>query len=235
MKPKWFLAMKQLFLDAEGELSEEEKKKKEEEEKEKSKDAEGSVEERLSKIETVLAKLVKTDEEVHAEKDKKAKDARDAEEEEKKEKKKDDEEEEVKDCFGKSKDAAPIFQEVLYRSSILAPNLSLPTHDSVEKLNKKQFNDACCLIKRKSLDAAYSTEDGKAAINPLVAGKTVDFLTADCTTVDFVFVGASEIIKAAKGDRVKTTVHDFGRATTVASINQKNREFWAARNNGGKN
>jgi len=169
-----------------------------------------------------------------AETDKRSKDKRAKDEEETEREKKERKEKETKDSAYMSKDAAPVFQEILYRSSILAPSLSRPTHDSIKDMKKKTFDEACCLLKRKSLDAAWSTADGKAAILPFLMGKqSVDFFTADCATCDLAFVGASEVLKkSGTNDRVTHGVHDFGRHTTVSDINKKNADFWA--NRGGK-
>lgn len=199
-------------------------------------DEEGSVESRLSKIEDTLSELVKTDKEVHSGKDKKGKDAafegKETPEEEEEEKKK--KESEAKDAAFMAKDAAPVLQEVLYRSSILAPDLTHPTTDAAKVPNRKTFDEACCLIKRKSLDAAFRTEDGKRAVEPFLRGATPDFFTADCAAVDAAFVGASEVMKALSAkDRAQHKTADFMRGgISVADINKTNAAFWTARKEG---
>lgn len=199
---------------------------------------------RLEKAVSGLAKIVKDaafegkeseeeESEEEKEKKKKASDkrAKDAEEEEKEK-----EEEKAKDCAAKdaaymAKDAAPVMQEILYRSSILAPDLSRPTMDAVKIMDRKTFNDTCCLIKRKSLDSATRTEDGKKAVEAFTKG--ADVFTADCAMIDTAFIGASEIMKHKNtSDGVKRTVKDFGGARTVAEINKQNAEFWAPKQGG---
>lgn len=139
------------------------------------------------------------------------------------------EDEETKDCdFGKSKDAAPVLQELLYRASILAPDLKPLTADSAK--SRKTFDEMCCLHKRKSLDAAARTEDGKAAITPFTRGSLPDFFTADCATVDSAFVGASELMKAKSTMRVEHKTSDFFKGgISAAEINKSNAAYWAAR------
>ncbi len=216
--------VRSLFKDA-AEEAEEKKEKKEEEEEEKGKK---SMDARLSKIEDAVNGLLE---------EKKAKDARDAEAEEKKKKEEEEKEKESKDwgpgCKEGSKDAAPAFQEILYRSSILAPGLKRPTADSIATMDAEAFKKASCSVKRLSLDAAYKTEEGKKAIDPFLNGKMVNFMDCDCSTVDLAFVGASEVMKQSGANRrINVNVKDFGGTVKVADINKQNREFWASRNGG---
>ena len=191
------------------------------------KDASLTVDQRLDKIEGSVASLVKmfkdaVEEEEEEAAKKKKKETEDAEEEEEKDK-----------PFGKSKDAAPILQEVMYRSSILAPDLSRPTMDTVKSMSKKTFDESICLLKRKSLDAAYKTEDGKAAILPFLMGHPADFLTMDCKSMDVAFIGASEVMKIGSKQNVQHKTSDIMRgAVSVSSINDANKKFWDARKGG---
>ncbi len=196
-----------------------------------------TIDQKVDKLSTTMDKVLKAmkdaseeeekkkketeDEEEEEKKKKAAQDARDAEEEEKKK------EAESKDCYGKSKDAAPVLQDILYRSSILAPELHPLTADSIK--SKKTFDETCCFHKRKALDASFKTEDGKAAILPFLAGKTsVDFFTADCAVCDMAFIGASEIMKQkSTQDRVSHKVSDFFKGgISVKDINAANDKFW---------
>ena len=192
--------------------------------------------ERLEKAVNGLVKFLKDaafegeeteEEESEEEKEKKKKAAADKRAKDAEEEKKEEEEAtKAKDCAYMQKDAAPAMQEILYRSSILAPDLSRPTMDSVKTMDRKAFNDTCCLLKRRSLDAATRTEDGKKAVEAFTKG--ADVFTADCAMVDTAFIGASEIMKHKNtSDGVKRTVKDFGGALTVAEINKQNADFWA--------
>jgi uncharacterized protein len=213
-----------LILKAIKDAASEGKETEEEEEKEKKAAADKETEEEEEKEKKAAA-------------DKKAKDEA-AEEEEKKGKKETEDEEkekeETKDCsYGKSQDSAPVLQDILYRSSILAPELRPLTADALP--SKRSFKDACCLHKRKALDAAFKTEDGRKAVVPFLAGKSdVDFFTADCATVDVAFIGASEVMKATSQTRVthKGTNDMLRGAVTPADLNKKNAAFWADKKGG---
>lgn len=202
-------------------------------------DAELTIDQRIDRLQKTvdtLSKMLKDAEEESEEEKKKKKETEDAEEEEeaaKKKKETEDTEEEEKE-FGKSKDSYPMLQEVLYRSSILAPDLSRPTMDSIKSMKKKTFDESICLLKRKSLDAAYQTEDGKSAITPFLMGKSADFLTMDCKVLDVAFIGASEVMKKTGSQyQAKYQTSDMMRgAVSVASINDANKKFWDNRKGG---
>lgn len=82
-----------------------------------------------------------------------------------------------------SKDAAPD-AETVARAEILAPGIA-KTAD----------------VKDKALAAAYATEDGKAIIDSLLAGKTFD--SAD---KDMLFVAASEMLKGIRRSQLNARV-----------------------------
>ena len=193
--------------------------------------------ESVSKSVVVLAKTVDTlfkawKDAAEEEEKKKTADEEKEEEEKKKKMAEDAAEEEEKKKM--ATDAAPILQEVLYRSSIIAPDLSRPTMDSVKGMNKKTFDESICLLKRKSLDAAYKTEDGKAAITPFLMGKPADFMTMDCNSMDVAFIGASEVMKKGSSQQtsVKHTTDFFRGGVSVKTINDANAKFWADRKGG---
>ena len=74
--------------------------------------------------------------------------------------------------------------ETIARAEILAPGIA-KTAD----------------VKTKALDAAYGTEDGKAVIDTLLAGKTMD--QAD---KDLLFVASSEMLKGVRRQQLNTQV-----------------------------
>jgi hypothetical protein len=82
-----------------------------------------------------------------------------------------------------SKDAAPD-AETVARAEILAPGIA-KTAD----------------VKEKALTAAYGTDDGKAIIDSLLAGKTFD--SAD---KDMLFVAASEMLKGVRRSQLNARV-----------------------------
>lgn len=116
---------------------------------------------------------------------------------------------------------------VRQRAEILAPGFKLPTFDS-----KAKAADAICSCQRRALDAAYATDGGRAAITPFLAGRAPEFETMDSGTVNTIFTGAAELMRHtnnARGMRSGINTRDFGRQTTVADVNQRNRQFWAGR------
>jgi len=145
----------------------------------------------------------------------------------------DEDEDQPGDPDGKK--TADSLKEILSRAEILAPGVKItpPTADALADPKKARL--ALCGCKRKALDAAMQTEDGKKAVLPFLGGKTTD--KASCATVDAAFIGASELIAAMRNagiGRVMNSINtkDAGRkapATDVDSLNKANREFWAKR------
>ena len=155
--------------------------------------------------------------------------AKDADEEETEEEKAEREKAEAVKTGDKAP-TADAWQMVRARAEILSPGISLPTFDAAA--DPKKAHDALCGCKRRALDDAYRTDAGKDAIAPFLTGKTADFAGMTCATLDVVFVGAAELMRASRkrtGDRGSVTTQDFGRTMDVASINKRNAEFWAKR------
>ncbi len=110
---------------------------------------------------------------------------------------------------------------IIARSEILAPGMRIATKDSVSG----SMADG---IKRQALTKAMTTDSGAEVVKPFLAGRDLSKLSG--ATLDAVFVGASELMRAknnASGARSSVTTKDFGRVTSVADINARNREFWA--------
>lgn len=79
-------------------------------------------------------------------------------------------------------------------------------------------------IKRKALDAAYATADGKQTIDILLAGKTMD--TAD---TDVLFIAASEMLKQSRRGQLNVlpTFHDSKPVVVTAEeLNRRAEERW---------
>lgn len=138
---------------------------------------------------------------------------------------------------GKTVDAATmraVMQTVRSHAEVLAPGhqLHMPTNDA--KLTRGKFSDSMCNCKRKALDVAYRTEDGRKAIEPFLQGRTADFGRMNAKTVDAIFTGAAiarGMINdgaSGKGLRAGITRDDFGPAPlTIDSLNKRHQEFWA--------
>ena len=115
-------------------------------------------------------------------------------------------------------------KKIVARAEILNPGAQFRTTDST-KAKKEAYS-----FIRSTLIKAYSTDSGKAAIDPLLAGRTLDSLKAPALAS--IFMGAAEIMRVqnnARAGRSSAVTKDFGRTHTVADMNARNREFWANR------
>ncbi|MCW3641785.1 DUF2213 domain-containing protein [Burkholderia cenocepacia] len=113
------------------------------------------------------------------------------------------------------------------RAEILAPGVKMPTLDG---LKTKDRAAALCRCQRKALDQAYETDAGRAAITPFLGGRAPDFDTMPARVVDTIFTGAAELMRVknnANASSSKVTTRDFGKPTSIAEINERNRKFWA--------
>lgn len=121
------------------------------------------------------------------------------------------------------KKTADAMAVVLSRAEILVPGFAMPTTDSVPNLA------GVVAVQRKVLAGALKTTDGKEALEPLLAGRTVDALPAEA--VQTVFVAASEVMRVknnARGIVRGVQVRDSAARPLVsnAEINKRNAEFW---------
>lgn len=121
------------------------------------------------------------------------------------------------------KKTADAMADTVSRAEILVPGFVMPTTDSVGRLA------GVVVVQRKVLAGALKTADGKEALEPLLAGRTVDALPADA--VQTVFVAASEVMRVknnARGIVRGVQVRDSVARPLVsnAEINKRNAEFW---------
>jgi hypothetical protein len=150
-----------------------------------------------------------------------------------------DEEEEggkdkTKDTGAKTRDSAglkAVFDDTVARAEILVPGIKMPTFDA--KAPHKTTSDALCKFRRKALDKAFASDEGKAAIEPLLAGaKTLDTKSMTCDGARVMFIAASEAMKNQNRDQARGTgairTDDTGtkKAVTIDSLNEQNRKFW---------
>jgi len=116
-------------------------------------------------------------------------------------------------------------QAVVARAEILSPGASLKTKDGKAAVADVETH------MRDALTKARTTDAGKAAVDPFLAGRDLAKLTGD--SLQTVFTGAAELARAQNnrsGARTSAATRDFGRVSSVADINAKNRDFWAKRN-----
>lgn len=140
-----------------------------------------------------------------------------------------------------SKTITSVLQTVRANSEILAPGhkLAVPTFDAAT--TRVAFADSMCNCKRKALDVAYRTDEGKAAIEPFLNGRTADFSRMNSKTIDVIFTGAA-VLRAqrnndasSRGIRPGLTRDDFGRAPlTNDELNTRNKDFWAKQSGAAK-
>ncbi|CAN0620525.1 putative bacteriophage protein [Burkholderia multivorans] len=113
------------------------------------------------------------------------------------------------------------------RAEILAPGVKLPTLDGMKTKDRAA---ALCRCQRKALDQAYQTDAGRAAIAPFLGSRTPDFDTMPARVLDTIFTGAAELMRATNNAGTssgKVTTRDFGKPTSIAEINERNRKFWS--------
>jgi len=118
---------------------------------------------------------------------------------------------------------AVLLTDLRSRAEILAPGISFATRDS-----KVKTKDHICSCQRQALKTAMATDGSKAVVEPFLMGRALDQMTPD--QVAAAFTGASELARQrnnAVGSRTSITTKDFGRTTSVADINKRNRDFWS--------
>jgi hypothetical protein len=156
----------------------------------------------VSTLQKAIEALVLSDKEVHANIDKKAKDAEEEEEEE-------EEATEVKDIN-------TVWSDVAYKVDLLAPEIMV----------KKPMKDSIKVIKDIKLRALKSALTTDSDLRKIVKMENIGRLTGDA--LDMAFDAASEVIRI-KNNKI---VHDSIREKTVdgfseiQKIQRKNREFW---------
>jgi hypothetical protein len=200
---------------AEEELEAEEKKAADEEaaeERKQTADALADLKKTVDTLASVVQQLVKTKDEEADPEPKKTGDEEDPEP-----KTEDDE-----PTAEEKKQTADAMRDTASRAEILVPGYTMPTADSVAGLCD------VAVVRQKVLIEAFKTADGKAIIEPLLAGRKLGELTADDSGT--VFVAASELMRAKNNSRGivrSVATKDFGKAPISNSeINKRNTEFW---------
>ena len=223
----------------EPEMDEEEEYSEEEEDPEMDEDENeggGSIEERLSHLESMIQNLMdliskmKGGEEEEIEQD---------EEEEEEEGYSEEEEEEIettdsktKKSFLKSKksitkDKGTLWQDTIARASILAPKISISKPKG--GITKKNLNS----IKRKALSMGLSTKDGASVIQPILGKRKISKLSEN--SLDIIFRSSSELMSQKNDsqfkryikDRKPLLIKDLSCTNELKNMNKRNREYWA--------
>ncbi len=132
----------------------------------------------------------------------------------------------------KARDSAYLedsFQETVALAEILAPGIKIPTFD--RNLNPKQTLDSICALRRKALDAANSTVEGRAIIKE-VHGRELEMSGMKCNTVRTIFKSVAALKKSANkssktedfsGNQIRTN------KLTLSQINKRNAEIYSGK------
>ena len=193
-----------------------------------------SMEERMAKLEAMIEKLMNGKKEATEDK----RDAALVEGEGEEGKDNLVEEERKEDGMGdrKTHDAATVTQsysDFLARAEILAPGVKMPRLTKDAAMDAKKTRDGLCICKRRALDAAMKNDRSKEAIAKFFNtrdGATVDNMS--CDRVDAVFVGASELLKAANNGRANVRpTRDSGAIDPFArgAMDKIHQDFWAGK------
>lgn len=145
----------------------------------KSKDEGASLEDRLTALETAVAKLL----EAKSGDEKKDDDDKDKSEDE------DDDGDETDDEDEEGSET--MTGDTAARIEILAPGLKRAKGEDEQKL------------KARAIDAAYNTKDGKAVLDTFTGGAKPKFDSTE--KIDMLFVAASEVLKASRGTGLEGT------------------------------
>lgn len=188
--------------------------------------------ERITKLETAGSASSTADEDGDEDEDDNGESTNDAEGEEEKEgegdkPKKTGDRKPTRDSRG----LASLFQETAARAEILFPGIKVPTFDA--KADPIKTRDAMCAFRRKALDKAFGTDEGKAAIEPLLAGKTFDTKKLTCDQATLMFNAASEVMKAANrasaigSGKIRSSDTGMVKVGSIAEMNKAAGDFWA--------
>lgn len=128
------------------------------------------------------------------------------------------------------------FRETLAYAEILAPGIRAPTFDRA--MDPKAGLDTICNLRRTSLDVAYAQDIGVRNLVDALGAQA--FRTMDCQAIKPAFVAAAELRKRTNnagggGGGEHRTTDAFqrpsssvgGAKTTIAEVNQRNKEYWA--------
>ena len=139
------------------------------------------------------------------------------------------------DIMGKTKDSnkslETSFRATLAKAEILVPGFRVPTFDS--KMGMKKTIDQMCGLRRRCLDAAYSTRDGAQLVNGLTGASTLNLSKMGCKDVALLFNAAANakavINNALANGSGKTKDNAAPQSTgpkSLAEINAANKAFW---------
>jgi hypothetical protein len=99
------------------------------------------------------------------------------------------------------------FAAVVAKAEIMAPGMRMPTFDA--KIPAQSTQERLCSLRRRTLDAAYRSEEGASAIDEVLGGRVLNLRDAPCVEVTKTFDAAAAVMAA----RNRRTAAGPGRAT----------------------
>jgi hypothetical protein len=135
----------------------------------------------------------------------------------------------------KSKDSAyysESFRETIAQAEILAPGIGIPTFD--RKAKPLDTVKTLCNFRRKVLDHAYTTDEGRQVIGKVLGGRTLDTAKMNCGDVRALFRSAAALRETINRSHQTndskmpgtTTVTQPQHPTTPAALNARLREHY---------
>ena len=136
----------------------------------------------------------------------------------------------------KARDSAALetaYTALMAKAEILVPGFRMPTFDAARK--RTATVDSMCGARRKALDLAYATKDGKELVDS-VAGRDVSLSLAkmDCVNIAGLFnsaAGAKKLLnnRAGTSDGKMATVQTVAKTgpKSIAELNEINRKYHA--------
>lgn len=127
------------------------------------------------------------------------------------------------------------YKETLALAEILVPGFRMSTFDRAAPIGKTY--DSICSARRKCLDAAYATADGKTIIDSVNTAKTYDTSVMGCAAVRSLFLaaaGAKKLVNNAamtKDSGIRQNAQGFvktGKVQSIEDLNALNRQHYAA-------
>lgn len=134
---------------------------------------------------------------------------------------------------GDSAALATNYTNLLAQAEVLVPGFKVPTFDAA--MARVKTIDRMCAVRRKVLDTAYGTPEGKVLIDGVNAGQPFDCIGVDCNAVAVVFKAAAAAKMVANNSAAtRDAAHVATPAgeqkpkgpMTPAEINAANRAFW---------
>jgi hypothetical protein len=144
--------------------------------------------------------------------------------------------EDLDPATGKTHDSAALatgYAKVLQQAEILVPGFRMPTFDAA--LPRAKTVDNMCAARRRCLDMAYATTDGKTLVDSIHGSSgDLDISKLDCKEAALLF-NAAVSVKGAQNNRAATGDGKMGAQTgeevkkprTNADLNKLHETFWA--------